>query len=88
MFSELVRVVKVNGTIFVRMTSIQGLEKFVNQISEGVYALPDKTNRFLLHEEILFKIMEKHELSFLEPMKTVQVGKERSMCTLVLIKNR
>jgi len=87
MFSELVRVVKVNGTIFVRMTSIQGLEKFVNQISEGVYALPDKTNRFLLHEELLFKIMEKHELSFLEPIKTVQVGKERSMCTLVFKKN-
>lgn len=87
MLSELVRVVKVNGTIFVRMTSIQGLEKFVNKISEGVYALPDKTNRFLLHEALLFKIMEKHPLSFLEPIKTVQVGKERSMCTLVFKKN-
>ena len=87
MLSELVRVVKVNGTIFVRMTSIQGLEKYVSQISEGVYALPDKTNRFLLHEGLLFTSMEKYSLSFLEPIKTVQVGKERSMCTLVFQKN-
>ncbi len=88
MFSELVRVVHVNGTIFVRMTSIQGLENFVKPISEGVYALPDKTNRFLLHEELLLEIMKNHKLSFLEPVKTVQVGKERSMCTLVLKKNK
>ncbi len=87
MFSELVRVVKVNGTIFVRMTSIQGMAEFVHQIYEGVYSLPDKTNRFLVHEEIIFKIMEKHNLSFLEPIKTVQVGKERSMCTLMFKKN-
>jgi ubiquinone/menaquinone biosynthesis C-methylase UbiE len=88
MFSELVRVAQVNGTIFVRMTSIQGLENFVKPVSEGVYVLPDKTNRFLLHEALLLEIMEKHKLSFLESIKTVQVGKERSMCTLVLKKNQ
>lgn len=88
MFSELVRVLKVNGTIFVRMTSIQGIEKYVQNISEGIYSLPDKTNRFLLNEEILFNIMEKHNLTFLEPIKTVQVGKARSMCTLIFKKNK
>lgn len=88
MFSELVRVVKMNGTIFVRMTSIQGLENLVSHISNGVYTLPDKTNRFLLNEVLLLEVMDKYNLSLLEPKKAVLVSKERSMCTLVFKKNK
>ena len=88
MFSELVRVVKMNGTIFVRMTSIQGLENLVSHVSNGVYTLPDKTNRFLLNEVLLLEVMNKYNLSLLEPEKTVLVNKERSMCTLIFKKNK
>ena len=47
MFSELVRVLKPNGTIFIRMATLEGMEKYATHISEGRYHLPDGTDRFL-----------------------------------------
>ena len=86
MFSELVRVVQPGGSIFIRMTSNIGIEDKVQFISDGVYALPDQTNRFLLNPELLEHLMEKYPISFIEPLKTVNVNNVRCMSTLVLQK--
>lgn len=86
MFSELVRVVQPGGSIFIRMTSNIGIEDKVQFISDGVYALPDQTNRFLLTPELLEHLMEKYPISFIEPLKTVNVNNVRCMSTLVLQK--
>ena len=86
MFSELVRVLKTRGTIFIRMTSDIGIEKLVKLISNGVYKLPDTTERFLLTRTLLKKIMTTYKLSFLEPIKTVNVNDLRCMTTLILKK--
>lgn len=87
MFSELVRVLKPNGSLFVRMTSDIGIEDKALHLTDGVYTLPDKTERFLLTKSLLEKIIKKYYLSFLEPLKTVNVNDKRSMTTLVLQKS-
>ena len=86
MFAELIRVLKPNGTLFVRMTSNIGIEKLIEPIKGGVYYLPDETERFLLTRELINNIVKAHKLSFLEPIKTV-IQDKRAMTTLVLIKN-
>ena len=86
MFAELVRVLKVNGSLFIRMTSSIGIETCVTKITEGVYTIPDGTIRFLITKELINQLMKKHCLSFLEPLKTVNVNDKRCMTTLVLTK--
>ena len=86
MFAELIRVLKVNGSLFIRMTSTIGIESNVTKISDGVYTIPDRTTRFLLTKELVQTLMKTHHLSFLEPLKTVNVNDLRCMTTLVLKK--
>jgi len=86
MFAELVRVLKANGSLFIRMTSTIGIEANVNEISNGVYSIPDGTTRFLITKELINQLMKVHHLSFLEPIKTVNVNDKRCMTTLVLKK--
>jgi len=87
MFSELIRVLKPNGSILIRMASNIGMNKMTSHLQNGVYRLGDGTDRFLLTKELLRDVMEKHQLSFLEPLKTTNVNDLRYMSTLVLQKN-
>ena len=86
MISELVRVLTPGGSLFIRMTSNIGIEKKVGLISDGVYRIPDGSERFLLTRSLLKKIIRQHHLLFLEPLKTVNVNDERCMSTLVFQK--
>ena len=86
MFGELIRILKPNGSLFIRMTSNIGIENNVVQLSEGVYKLPDSTTRFLLTKTLLDKLIKNHYLSFLEPLKTINVNDVRCMSTLILQK--
>ena len=85
-FTELLRVLKPNGTLFIRMTSDIGIEKLVKEIKNGVYQIPDGTTRFLLTEELLNKLMLDFPIQFTEPLKTVNVNNLRAMSTLVFMK--
>lgn len=84
---EMLRVLMVNGSIFIRMASNIGIENLIVPLGNGIYAIPDCTERFLLTREILETVMNKFELSLLEPIKTTNVNDERCMSTLVLQKN-
>jgi len=86
MISELVRVLKPKGSLFIRMTSDIGIEQSVELIADGVYRIPDSSKRFLLTRVLLQNIIQKHNLLFLEPLKTVNVNDLRCMSTLVLQK--
>ncbi len=88
MFAELVRVLKVDGSLFIRMTSNIGIEATIKEISDGVYIIPDETTRFLITKKLIDQVMKKHSLLFLEPLKTVNVNDKRCMTTLVLKKVR
>jgi len=86
MLSELFRVLKPKGTLFIRMTSNFGIENLVKLIENGVYNIPDRSTRFLLTNTILEKLKTKYNFEFIEPLKTVNVNNLRCMSTLVIKK--
>jgi tellurite methyltransferase len=87
MMTEMVRVLKSGGSLFIRMTSDIGIEKNVSLIKDGVYLVPDGSTRFLLTRSLLADIHQQYPLSFAEPFKTVNVDDMRCMSTLVFQKN-
>ena len=87
MVREQVRVLRSNGSLFIRMATAIGMEDKVKLIGDGVYHIPDGTSRFLLTPALLDKVMKEHNLSFTQPLKTVIVDNLRSMSTVVLLKN-
>lgn len=87
MLAEMGRVLKPGGTMFIRMTSDIGIEQSVIHLGDGVYSIPDGSQRFLLTRDLLKKVLADHPLSLIEPVKTVNVQDLRCMTTLVLQKN-
>ncbi|MFK5959096.1 MAG: class I SAM-dependent methyltransferase [Lutibacter sp.] len=86
MFEELLRVLKHQGTLFIRVASNFGIENQVKHITNGVYELPDKTTRFLLTQVILDELLNKNNITLIENIKTTIVHNQRSMTTLVFKK--
>ena len=86
MFTELFRILKPKGTLFIRMTSDFGIENKVTKIKNGVYKIPDGSTRFLLTENILEELKTDFNFEFIEPLKTVNVNNLRCMSTLILKK--
>jgi tellurite methyltransferase len=86
MVKELVRVLKPNGILFVRMTSDFGLPKNYTSLGQGRYLLADGSERFLLTQELFAKIKSEFNLHQIEPLKSTLVENLRSMSTLVLRK--
>lgn len=86
MLTELVRILKPKGSLFIRMTSDIGIEDHIKEIGEGKYLIPDGSERFLLKRQLLDNLLEEQQLTLLEPLKTVNVADVRCMSTLVLSK--
>lgn len=86
MMGEMLRVLKPNGTLFIRMTSDIGIEDKVKLLSNGNYLIPDGSMRFLLTKPLLAECMQQFSLSFSEPLKTLNVDDMRCMSTLMLQK--
>jgi tellurite methyltransferase len=87
MMAEMIRVLKPGGSLFIRMAADMGIEDKILPVDEGVYSLPDGTERFLLTRQLLHAVMKKFHLSFLEPFKTVNVSDYRCMSVWVVQKN-
>jgi ubiquinone/menaquinone biosynthesis C-methylase UbiE len=87
MLEEMVRILKPGGSLFIRMTSDIGIEDKVELIGDGVFRIPDGSIRFLLNRQLLKDCLKEFNMSFLEPLKTVNVDDIRCMSTLVLQKN-
>jgi tellurite methyltransferase len=85
MFSALVALLQEDGVLFIRMTSDIGL-KLTEVGRNGVYILPDGSTRYLITRSQIDKLLVRHELELLEPVKTVKVEELRSMTTLVFRK--
>ena len=86
MFSELFRVIKPKGSLFIRVASDIGIEDKLIPISEGVFQLPDGSTRFLLTKALFLELQIEHQFEMLETFKTVNVNDLRAMTTLVLQK--
>jgi tellurite methyltransferase len=87
MLFEMVRILKPGGTLFIRIASDIGIENKVELIADGVYTIPDGSERFLLTRSLLADCMKQNRLSFAEPVKTTNVDDMRCMSTLLLQKN-
>lgn len=86
MMEEMLRVLKPSGTLFIRMTSDIGIEDKVKLLPNGNHLIPDGSMRFLLTKPLLAECMLQFNLSFSEPLKTVNVDDMRCMSTLMLQK--
>lgn len=86
MVHEIHRVLKPNGTVFIRMTSDIGIEEKIKPIADGVYYLPDDSTRFLLTRPVLKTLLDQFSFALIEPLKTVNVNDVRCMTTLVMQK--
>lgn len=86
MFSELVRVLRSGGSLFIRMTSDVSIEKSIIPVGNGVFRLPDETTRFLITRELLKELLSYFPIQLVEPFKTTNVSDIRAMSTLVLVK--
>lgn len=83
MFSELIRVLKTDGTLFIRMASNIGLDGNAPTLTER------KTNRpgtYFLTRETITAVLKSYPIEFIEPIKTTNVQDERAMTTLVMRK--
>lgn len=87
MMSELVRVLKPGGTMFIRMTSDIGIKSKITMTETGVVRIPDGSYRYLITRDSLKALLVKYNLSLAAPFKNVNVEDVRVMCVLVLRKN-
>lgn len=86
MFSELIRVLKKEGTLFIRMTTDVGVRHTIFNNKNGVYNLKDGSTRFLITRDILTFLLNKYNLELIAPFKTTVVEDLRSMATIVIRK--
>lgn len=88
MMDEMMRVLKPGGLFFLRTaTAFGGILTQSKRLGEGVYLLPDGSERFILTGELLEEIRHKFGLGNLEPPKSVLVHKQRSMGVFFMQKN-
>lgn len=86
MFAEMIRVLKPQGQLFIRMASDIGLNGHKTNDTSGKYFLPDGSTRYLITQQMIKKLTETFSLEFIEPIKTTNVSDLRCMTTLVLRK--
>ena len=83
MFSELVRVLKPNGSLLIRMASNIGLDGNAPEIT---YKENGQKGTYYLTRERIGNLVTEFEVKLIEPVKTTNVQDERAMTTLVLEK--
>ncbi len=87
MFSELNRVLKPGGSLFIRMASDIGIENKIVPLGNGRFSLPDGSDRFLLTKPLIEELLNSFPLTLAEPVKTTNVQDIRCMTTLVMVKS-
>lgn len=83
MFSELIRVLKPDGMLLIRMASNIGLD---GSAPEVTYKENGQKGTYYLTRERIHQLVKEFQLTFLEAVKTTNVQDERAMTTLVLSK--
>jgi SAM-dependent methyltransferase len=87
MMDEMMRILKPGGIFFLRMCTDAGnILANSPHLGEGVYLLPDGSERFVLTSKLENEIMDRYALEYIEPAKSVLVHGQRSMGVFVLRK--
>ena len=85
LFTQLVKVLKPKGQLFIRMTSNQSMSNAI-PLGDGLFKLPDGSKRYLLDIASISTLLDKHNIKLIEPVKSLYVHEQRTMTTLVLQK--
>ncbi len=83
MFTELVRVLKHNGILFIRMASNIGLDGNIGSVKDGV---SQQNGTYNLTRERIKLLILTFEFELIEPIKTTNVQDLRAMTTLIMKK--
>lgn len=86
MLNELWRVVKPGGTLFIRLTSSQGIVHLSKNIGGNCFTLPDGSDRYLVSLERMHEYTHSLSATLMEPIKTTLVEEQRAMATWILKK--
>lgn len=87
MMDEMMRVLKPQGLLFLRMTTgFGGIPEASTSMGNGVYLLPDGSKRFLLTEALLSEVQDRYGLHHLEAPKSVLVHGRRAMGVFMMQK--
>ncbi|MBF0235942.1 MAG: methyltransferase domain-containing protein, partial [Desulfamplus sp.] len=86
MITELWRVLKPQGFLFIRLASSIGIEDKIIPLSNNRYLLPDKSTRYLVTEQDLLTLTDQLGAELLDPIKTTNVQGLRCMSTWVVKK--
>ena len=86
MFTEMLRVLRPGGSLFIRMASDIGIEHKLGEGNDGVFSIPDGSRRFLLTRSLYQQLLGQYNIAAIEPLKTVNVADVRCMSTLVFTK--
>lgn len=88
MMDEMMRILKPGGLFFLRMaTGFGGILSASTPRGDGIYQLPDGSERFVLTETILTETMGKYHLHHIEAPKSVLVLGQREMGVFVMQKS-
>ncbi|PRP65925.1 class I SAM-dependent methyltransferase [Nonlabens agnitus] len=83
MFDELVRVLKPNGSLLIRMASNIGLDGNAPKL---MYKENGQKGTYYLTRERIDNLVQEFDIELIEPIKTTNVQDERAMTTLVFKK--
>ena len=86
MLNSMWAVLKPGGYFFCRLASNIGIESLVGAIGNGRYLLPDGSERFLVNQELLLRLIKELGGELYEPIKTTNVQNLRCMTTWCLRK--
>lgn len=87
MMEQMMRVLKPQGLFFIRMaTAYGGMIELSADLGNGMYRLPDGSQRFLLTEALLNEVQNQYGLHHLEIPKSVLVHGKRSMGVFMMQK--
>lgn len=86
MLTAMWRVLKPGGYFFARLASDIGIEHLIKPVGNGRYILPDKSERFLVNEQMLLDYSDQLNGYLYEPLKTTNVQNLRCMTTWCLLK--
>lgn len=86
MIDEMWRVLAPGGLLFARLASTIGIEQRVQLVSGRRYRLPDRTERFLVDENLLRDLTTRLGGEWIEPIKTTNVENLRAMTTWCVAK--
>jgi SAM-dependent methyltransferase len=84
MLSELWRVLRPGGLLFVRLASRIGMD--FPRLQGGLFEMPDHSHWFLVDEEMLLDLTDELDAVLVDPLKTTIVQDLRCMTTWVLRK--